>query len=709
MKFLLKILLFLLGAQSAYAVEEWQNFSEPFPIRDAAAADQGVWLATDGGMRYKDNVDDIVYGPAKGLGASAFSGVVNTPKGVYAVSEYGLIARLNDDFYKWTVLSTSFLSAGDPVVPGMVEYSGNILVIAFENKIAFVSLETGISLLSIERIGNISLSMYTPEKIEIRGDSLYVETSRGTFVRQMDWEHLAEDKRLVDPEKWTRVEGVCLHCRDSLRVVVNGKTLEDSLFYRDGKSVVEWQFDLGNGLTYLVGHNLIVRYENGRQEDLTKYEPFQLSGAYEVQAVPEGGVIAASQDGHLAADLGAFWFEPVLAFQGFGNNTEATSNRIKTLSVLPGDLIMYHVWGLGYHLYMAMGYNHIYSIVPWDNTCMETLIDSITVTVGTTPAPDGSGFLAAPSAHGGYGVDYVTRETDISCASKAGSSVFAGPLVARVDPKNSDWIVYVSTRENLSAFARGGMDILRFPSPSKNGGRLLDPERKTIAGLDDMTPIDMAIDEEREVLWLVTSTGVGYMEFDSDTIRKPTSMNGLLGAEYTSIDVDPQGNVWLGTTSQGIFRLARRNGSLDTLSVSHYTMRDGLLNNMVLDLTVDKKIGVVWMAHENGISCYQRNDLRKIKDFMTDSAEVDVMVFPVPFRPRVHAFLTIDNISDESRVDIYNRGGSLIRSFSKNDVAGGRIEWNGTGKNGQLVSPGVYYYVVRAPSKTKKGKFIVIH
>lgn len=171
MKFLLKILLFLLGAQSAYAVEEWQNFSEPFPIRDAAATDQGVWLATDGGMRYKDNVDDIVYGPAKGLGASAFSGVVNTPKGVYAVSEYGLIARLNDDFYKWTVLSTSFLSAGDPVVPGMVEYSGNILVIAFENKIAFVNLETGISLLSIERIGNISLSMYTPEKIEIRGDS----------------------------------------------------------------------------------------------------------------------------------------------------------------------------------------------------------------------------------------------------------------------------------------------------------------------------------------------------------------------------------------------------------------------------------------------------------------------------------------------------------------------------------------------------------
>jgi hypothetical protein len=50
-----------------------------------------------------------------------------------------------------------------------------------------------------------------------------------------------------------------------------------------------------------------------------------------------------------------------------------------------------------------------------------------------------------------------------------------------------------------------------------------------------------------------------------------------------------------------------------------------------------------------------------------------------------------------------------MRSFSGSDVAGGRVEWDALTKEGRLVAPGVYYYVVRTPSKIKKGKFIVIH
>jgi hypothetical protein len=138
-------------------------------------------------------------------------------------------------------------------------------------------------------------------------------------------------------------------------------------------------------------------------------------------------------------------------------------------------------------------------------------------------------------------------------------------------------------------------------------------------------------------------------------------------------------------------------------------MMDGLLNNAVLDLSIDKKYGVIWMAHENGVSSLGRNDLRETRTFMTDSADTEVQVYPVPFRPHEFPRLVIDNISSASRVDIYNRGGALMRSFSGSDVAGGRVEWDALTKEGRLVAPGVYYYVVRTPSKIKKGKFIVIH
>ena len=712
MKLLFKVLALLGGFLSAYAADVWQNFSVPYPIWDAAPADKGgVWLATDGGIRYKDDASDFVFTPANGLEASNFYGIVNTPMGVYAVSEYGLIARMNDDYTWWKVKNRSFVSGNVRVVPGMVEYAEGFLVIAFENKIAFVNLETGQSLLSIDRIGNVVLSLYHPEKIEIRGDSLYVSTILGTLVRRMNWKHLEDDVRLVDPEKWKKAKNVCLHCRDSLHVVVNGKTLDNPLLYSDGKSRVLWQFD-EDGKTYLVGRELVARYENKKLTDLTEYAPFKLNGAYVIQAIPEGGVIAASVDGYMAVNTGTFWYDPTIVYLGYPAGAETYNYRLKNLSVLPRGYVLSHIWGTGAHLYWSMGQQPYYDMLPGADNCLEQVEDKYTVFIGTTVAPDGSGFLTATSgsalAQKNYGVDFITPDANVSCASGIGSTSNAGPIAARIDPATQDWIVYVSTREEtFSAFASGGLDIIRFPSPSKNGGRLLSPQVKSLRGFGGKTPIDMVVDEENEVLWLITTSEISYMEFDKDTIRHPVSINGLLGAEYTSLDVDPHGNLWVGTASQGIYRLERRNGSFDTLSTTHFTMKDGLLNDIVLDLSIDKKNGVIWMAHENGVSSYHRNDLRYSKTYMTDSTDAEIKVYPIPYNPHLQPFLTIDHISEDSRVDIYNRGGSLIRSFAGEEVAGGRLEWDGKGKNGRFATPGVYYYVVRSSSKIKKGKFII--
>ncbi|MBR4784768.1 MAG: gliding motility-associated C-terminal domain-containing protein [Fibrobacter sp.] len=695
----------------AFAADAWHNYSVPFPIRDAVPADEdGVWLATEGGVRYRDSVNDYVFTPANGLEASNFYGIANTPIGVYAVSEYGLIARMNDDFASWKVLNRSFAAGNVRVVPGMVEYADGVLVIAFENKVAFIDLESGRSIISVDHIGDVVLSVYGPEKIEIRGDSLYVSTLVGTLARRMDWKHLADDVRLVDPETWKRVKNVCLHCRDSLKVVVDGVTLKDPLLYSDGKSSVLWQFKEGDK-TYLVGREFVATYSKKKQKltDLTDYIPFKLNGAYVVQAIPEGGVIAASVDGYMSVYTGKFWYDPVMVYLGYPAGAETYNYRLKNLSILPRGFVVAHIWGTGLHLYWSLGQQPFFDALPGVGNCLSEYDENFSVVVGTTVAPDGSGFLAATSAPDRYGIDFLSPDANLSCASEVGSHSIAGPMAARLDSATQDWIVYVSyrTEGDFSAFSSGGLDIVRFPSPSKNGGRLLNPELKTLEGLEGNTLIDMAVDEENEVLWFVTATGIGYVEFDRDTIRKPLSINGMLGAEYTSIDVDPHGNIWVGTAMQGIYRLERRNGSFDTLSATHFTMVDGLLNNMVLDLSIDKKNGAIWAAHENGVTSYHRNDLRRAKTFMTDSADAEIKVYPIPFNPHLQRFLTIDHISEDARVDIYNRGGSLIRSFAGDEVAGGRLEWDGKGKNDRYVTPGVYFYVVRTSSKVKRGKFII--
>lgn len=208
---------------------------------------------------------------------------------------------------------------------------------------------------------------------------------------------------------------------------------------------------------------------------------------------------------------------------------------------------------------------------------------------------------------------------------------------------------------------------------------------------------------------MVTSSMIGYLDFQLDTIKSPQSTKGLLGAEYSSVDVDVHGNIWLGTTQQGAYRLSRVNKSFDTLSTMHFNARNGMLDDNVLDLVINPKQGMIWFAHENGVSWYHRNDLREAESFMTDDADVGVKAYPVPFRPKQYPRFTIDNISEGALVSIYNRGGSLIKSFRNDEVLGGRAEWDGTGKNGKLVAPGVYYWTVVDGSKKEKGKFLIIH
>lgn len=729
----------LLGV-TAFARDSWKAYSDPFPVRSVAPYQGGLLLATDGGIRVLMPEVDLVYTAADGLETSKFNSIIVSDRGVYAVSEYGLIAKMRDGYNGWDVLGRSYVSNGARLVPDKSKIVGNVLILVFENSMAFFDLDKKVSILTIDRIGNVSLSAYPPVAVAVRGDSLYVSTLKKLFVRKMDWSNVAGDIHLIDPESWTLLptSGVInsiawkgselklfpyegfwswngdvetSSVQDSAKkILLNGVPLKNEDLYYNDVSLVKWIFQNDDGSAYLVSSQTIWKYQNGKFKDLSNLESYSLGEVYELTKYPQGGVVAASIDGHFAFANDFGWAEPYTVWDLpiSNSSSDAYGHRIKTLAVSPYGFVLSHFWGQGFFISAKMGELILPFILAGNGYCMDEYLERFTISAGATVSPDSTGFLVTTASSEGYSVVYISIEGEMSCANQVGKAQMGGPIQARFD-ENGDWVVYVGSREEISASANGGLDVFTFTPPSKNGGRLVSTSMKSYPALGGNTPIDMVLDSKNEVLWLVSNADLAYFELDQDTVYSPPFVKGLQNPEFTSIDVDTHGNIWVGTQSQGAYRIHRDGASFDTLSSTRFTTKNGLLDNFVSDVAVDPVLGMAWFSHEKGVTAYTRDDLRNASAFMTDEAPAEVKAFPNPFRPLVHIWMTIDNIPEDATVSIFNRGGSLIRFFSGSDLVGGRAEWDGLGKNGELVAPGVYHYVVRTSSKKKTGKIIVIH
>ena len=716
-KFSIIAFLFLLAVQ-VFAENEWNAYSDPFPVHDVVPyGDDGILLATDGGIRYRTQTGDFVFHSEHGLETSAFYSIVSSKDyGTFAVSEFGLIAAINDDGETWHVANRSYLKNNVRAVPGEAEVGGFFLVIAFEDRLAFFDLKKSTSLLTLDRIGSNPLQMNPVKKLAVHGDSLYVKTEKDVFVRVMDWEHLSEDMRLGDPSSWVKISTekpiAEFEPWDSTRVVVGGRELKGDYLFDNSVSRTKWYIRGKDGY-YMVGPYCVWFLPDGA--DMVKnfkYETYTLGEVYELKATPVGGVLAASVDGKMSYGNKVGWREPEYVYNGFGNELASYAARMKVLNFLPDGSVFYHIWGIIYQIYSHWGNEHEYSFMPTDGYCFDNFLENYPISSYVIPAPDSSGFLTATASSNGYSIVYFTKNGDVRCAKNVGSmsspkKTVAGPMYATIDEDGS-WIIYVASKRGTPLSDEGDLDMFKFPAPNRNGGELDNGVMKTFRGISP-APIDIAYDTSANRLWVISMSNLAYLDDEQDTLLVPSSTNGLVGAEYTSLEVDVHGNLWLGTANQGVYRLSQKGRSPDTLSVLRFTSRDGLLSDNVADVAIDAVTGTAWFAHGKGVSYYHRNDLKYADKNMTDSATVRFRAYPIPFRPREHSFFTIEGITEDAVVSIYNRGGALIRSFRNDEVAGGILEWDGRGKDHLLVAPGVYYYAVRHSGKVKKGKFIIVH
>lgn len=785
MKALIHLICILSIASSVFAQDLWLNFSSPFPIKAALSFGDGLFLSTGGGLRYRTSTADDIYTTSNGLGEQSMSAVAISDLGVFAVSETGIISTMLPNG-SWEVLSRSYAGSNTHVIPGMAFLGGPVLVIAFEDRLSFFNLKTMTSLLTVERIADISVSAYPVSAMEIRGDSLIIAAGGGIYMRKMDWENLDTDVHLYDPDSWKIIkkasndnkpiksiawkdgkmqtfatEGMRIWDKDGetrvaldtfsvfteteSMVAIRGKVLKDSVLYeRDSvevkgsngkktyryyyRSRVRWVSLQPSGQAILGGPQILLHYDNGKITDLTEFKPFPLRSAYELRALPKGGVMAATEEGYFSyysitdKKKGYGWSDLIPAYYGLGkNSTDARAHDLKTLSVLPAGGAFYHIWNVGFMLYGVDDYKlydafsladssrgSTFCMDSWTNT--EKINEKTTIAISTTPAPDSVGYLTTSGSNDGYSLVYIDVDGHMSCASNVGSAPIGGPMFARVD-ENGNWVVYVGTRAGTTTDANGDLDVFTFPPPNKMGGdisRVDTTYRKTYSGALS-TPLDLVYEPRTDYVWMVTTSTLVYWDKDAKDLKSPLSTNGLSGADFTSIEVDSRGNLWVGTKTQGAYRLTPRKTSPDTLSVMHFSTRHGLLSEKIQDIAVDTVLGMVWFAHDNGITRYKRDDVRNIEKNMTDEAVDEVKVYPIPFRPKLQAYITFANVADDAVISVYNRGGKLVVSLSGEQISGGRAAWDGRMENGNIVAPGVYQYVIRGKSKVKKGKLLIIH
>lgn len=789
MKNLLHLICILVLATSSFAQDVWLNFTSPFPIKAAVPNGEGLLMATAGGVRYRANTADDLYTTSNGLGDQSVAAVIiSKDAGVFSVTDNGVISLMMPGGH-WVVQSRAYAGSNTHVIPGMALACGPVLVIAFDDRLSFFSIKTMTSILTIDRLADISISANPVSAMDIRGDSLIVAAGGALYMRKMDWDNLESDVTLYDPDGWTVIqkassdnkpiksiawkdgkikvfptEGMRIWDKDGetrvaldtfslfsdtdQMVCVRGKVLKDSVLYeRDSvvykengkriaryfyRSIVRWVSLQPSGNAVLAGARKIFHYDGEKLKDISTYRSFPLNQVYELEALPKGGVLAATDNGRLSyyyysKDANDYrWSDPVPIDPGvpaFANNSDARAHNLKVLSVLPTGGAMYHFWGYGFYLYSGWAETLTNTFTLSDHShsyCMDNYYEGsnmpgeFTIAVSTTVAPDNMGFLTTSASNKGYSLVYIDikgSSTTMSCASNVGSGPIGGPMYARLSDDGKQWIVYVGTRDGASLDAGGGLDVFTFPVPKSRGGDIswVDTTYKEFYSGPSSTPLDLVYEPKTDNVWMVTNSAIQYWDKDEKDLKTPLSTNGLSGASYTSIDVDSRGNLWVGTTSQGAYRLTPRSTSPDTLSVQHFTSRHGLLSEKIQDVAVDTVLGVVWFAHENGITRYKRDDLCGTEKNMTDGALEDVKVYPNPFRPKLQALVSFVNLADDAVVLIYNRGGKLVKSLSGEQIAGGRAAWDGRMNNGKIVAPGIYQYVIRGGTKVKKGKLLIIH
>jgi len=173
--------------------------------------------------------------------------------------------------------------------------------------------------------------------------------------------------------------------------------------------------------------------------------------------------------------------------------------------------------------------------------------------------------------------------------------------------------------------------------------------------------------------------------------------------------IDSFGRVWIGTANSG---LAMYDIAEDRF-YNYKTTNSPLVSNSIMALVYQPKSGLLYISTPLGVMTTFVGVGEKDTTNLTD-----IDVFPNPFKPDIHPYVTI-KVSDGASLPInsYNEcrifdlTGQLVRSIPENSNNEGidRFIWDGKTSQGKNCAPGIYFYLIKTSiSESAKGKIVLI-
>jgi len=216
---------------------------------------------------------------------------------------------------------------------------------------------------------------------------------------------------------------------------------------------------------------------------------------------------------------------------------------------------------------------------------------------------------------------------------------------------------------------------------------------------NEMTTI--VVDRDNDV-WVGTEKGIGIILDPNDPERpgaialyKP--LNGLV---VNTIAVDALNRKWVGTPD-GIIVLSA-DGIQVVESYTVASTEGKLISDDVRSIAIDSRTGTVYIGTLKGLSSLTTVAADPKPEFD------QLTISPNPYLLPATGELLIDGLVENSTVKILSIDGSLIREIPS---PGGRVGfWDGNDRNGNAVASGIYLVVAYSPDggKVATGKVAVV-
>jgi ligand-binding sensor domain-containing protein len=683
---------------------EWKSFTTTFKTNSLCAGKTELWIGTEGGLMSfdPDNSNFSTWTNTEGLASNKVTAItVDDNDRIWIGFNNGLIQRFDHINAEWLLVD---------------DYKNNtITCLTLSGDTLFVGLDIGVSLYLISRMEVKETYKHLGSEFQVEipvleiitfDHDIWVATEQGIAYSSLDYSNL------LDPESWTNVTSIGTI---SAQNITGLASLDGNVYVGTDMGIGKWNGSVwtildSESITDLTIHDnqlyiskanrVYRRYDEswlqigdtlssinlissgfstlwcGSQEGIYRYSEQSQNWEHYLPNCQGSNIISdisVDQNGYLWCtsrdngfcclkdnewtiyNLKSFpdlWTNDVVAVNVDGDNNKWIGTWGKGAIFLTPDSSFRAFRAVnGYLAGIAANYNYaVVSHIVTDDKGATWLINREAVT--NQPLVS----VSSDSMWTYYGINEGIFTTFLKCIT--------------VDMENRKWI---------GSDANGIYILDDNGTPSYKGDDPPVSRLTTADGLESNEITALATDRDG-VIWIGTPKGLHYYAFGTVNRRY-----GLPSDNITAIMVDGANNLWTGTNmGVSIF-------SINTYSWTHYTEENsGLVDNDVISLALNPNSGMIYIGTNHGLSALDT-------PFSEPRAELsDLKVYPNPFIPAEHGYLTIDNLSSNVSIHIYSTSGYLVRGFAQNDVHGRQVFWDGKNRQGERAASGVYIIVAQA-------------